>query len=42
MNFIKNGSDIIQRIINDARRTGSFKAYITGNYEIEKTIRRST
>lgn len=38
MNFIKNGGEIIQNIIDDAEKDGTMKAIISGYYEIEKTI----
>lgn len=36
--FIKNGAQIIQKKIDKAKKDGSNRATITGNYEIEKTI----
>lgn len=38
MKFVKNGGEIIQKIIDTARKDGINKACISGNYEIEKTI----
>ena len=38
MIFTKNGGNIIQKLINEAVKSGTYKATVTGNYEIEKTI----
>lgn len=38
MNIQKNGGAIIQEIIDSACKDGSYKAIISGRYEIEKTI----
>lgn len=37
--FLKNGSDYIQMIINEAVRDGSLTATVKGNWEIEKEVR---
>lgn len=38
MNITENGGDIIQKMIDEACENSTFKAVVTGNYEIEKTI----
>jgi len=38
MKFCSNGSEYIQSLIDNAKKDGTNKAVITGNYEIEKTI----
>ena len=39
MGFIRNGGQLIQEMIDRAVADGSRAATVTGNYEIEKTIR---
>ena len=38
MEFIRNGADIIQKQIDEAKSGGTNKAKISGFYEIEKTV----
>lgn len=38
MDIIKNGAEIIQKMIDNAKADGTNKVVITGSYEIEKTI----
>jgi len=38
MDFIRNGGELIQNQIDAARKDGSMKVCISGNYEIEKTV----